>query len=56
MKQLDPAIGMKYIKNDGKQVWNMQKAMEKGKGYPLCFGEMKRKPGGRQRFPSTVPI
>ena len=56
MKQLDPAIGMKYIKNNGKQVWNMQKTMEKGKGYPLCFGEMKRKPGGRQRLPSTVPI
>lgn len=43
MKQLDPVTSMKYIKNDGKQVWNMQKAMEKRQGYPLCFGEMKRK-------------
>lgn len=56
MKQLDPVISMKYIKNDGEQSWNMQKAMEKRQGTPLCFGEMKRKPGGRQRFPSTIPI
>lgn len=33
-----------------------KKTMEKRQGYPACFGEMKRKPGGRQRFPSTVPI
>lgn len=56
MKQLDPVTSMKYIKNDGKQARNMQKTMENRQGYPLCFGEMKREPGGRQRFPSTVPI
>lgn len=56
MKQLDPVISMKYIKNDGEQSWNMQKAMEKRQGTPLCFGEMKRKYRGRQRLPSTVPI
>jgi hypothetical protein len=56
MKQLDPVIGMKYIKNNGKQAWNMQKAMENRQGHPLCFGEMKRRYRGRQRFPSTVPI
>lgn len=56
MKQLDPVIRMKYIKNDGKHARNMQKAMENRQGLPLCFGEMKRKYRGRQRLPSTIPI
>ena len=57
MKQLDPVTSMKYEKSSVKQVWNMQKAMENRQGSPpLCFGEMKRRTGGRQRFPSTVPI
>ena len=56
MKQLDPVISMKYKKSSVKQVWNMQKTMENRQVYPLCFGEMKREAGGRQRFPSTVPI
>ena len=56
MKQLDPITSMKYEKSNGKQAWNMQKAMENRQGSPLCFGEMKRESRGRQRFPSTVPI
>ena len=56
MKQLDPVTSMKYEKSSVKQVWNMQKAMENRQGYSLCFGEMKRKYRGRQRFPSTIPI
>ena len=46
MKQLEPVIRMKYIKNDGKQVWNMQKAMEKGKGYPPMFWRNEKEAGG----------
>jgi hypothetical protein len=37
MKQLDPTTSMKYIKNDGKQVWNMQKTMENRQGTPRLF-------------------
>lgn len=37
MKQLEPVTSMKYIKNDGKQVRNMQKTMEKRQGTPRLF-------------------
>ena len=33
-----------------------KKQWKKDKVHPLCFGEMKREAGGRQRLPSTVPI